>query len=72
MPHSPPLQQQLPLDPQPASPHEVDHLVLRWLQGSHFWRHQGSPAQLLADPQRAERLRKCARQALLARQRAKR
>lgn len=71
MPHLP-QQQTLPLEPQPATPHEVDHLVLQWLRHRPFWQQQGPPAQLLADPQRAERLRKCARQALLARQRAMR
>lgn len=71
MPRPPqPRQQCLPLEPQPPSPGEVDAAVVQLLQERPYWlQRYGAAAQVLADPQRAQLLRECARRALATRRR---
>ena len=66
-----PRQRALPLAPQPPVAAEIDAKLAQWW-AERAWLHRNfkSLADALADPERARRLRLCARQALMARQRA--
>ncbi len=67
----PPQQLALPL-PVPAElPQPLLDAWVRqqWMRNRWLQTHYSSPADVLADPERARRWRLCARQALLARQR---
>ena len=74
MPHPhpapPPAQLALPLGPVEPQPQQLDAWVAQqWRQRPNLQAWYPSPAALLADPERAQRWRSCARHALLARQR---
>lgn len=68
-----PVQQSLPLPPQPPCPAQIRaELVRMWQQRPYLHRRWQSVDAALACPERARRLWLCARQALLARQRTTR